>query len=143
LRAISRATRSKMRLRSEEAPPYRPMTGARTRPLWPYSLSSLSFLSGYLHLAGKAATTTTRLKMLYELAHMAQRFQDGTESPQSAHMPAIIIIFAINRKCSRVFNCVALKCGIKSQIASFALNSCSFHDGIKRAIASDAPVGTL
>ena len=41
MRAISRATRSKMRLRTEEAPPYRPMTGATTRPLWPRSLSSL------------------------------------------------------------------------------------------------------
>ena len=31
MRAISRATRSKMGLRSEEATPYRPMTGARTK----------------------------------------------------------------------------------------------------------------
>ena len=39
--ASSRAPRSKMRLRSEEAPPYRPMTGARTRPLRPYSFTHL------------------------------------------------------------------------------------------------------
>ena len=30
-----------MRLRPEEALPYRPMTGARRRPLWPYSLFAL------------------------------------------------------------------------------------------------------
>ena len=47
-----------MRLRSEEAPPYRPMTGARTRPLWPYSSSSLS--TGPLWSARVSARTRTR-----------------------------------------------------------------------------------